>query len=125
MVQKLSICFITERMQKSRAVRTYRGVREGERLIDRIEDEFGLSIRNRLIQLAQPQIQARLQNLKLKLRGRDLQRLQFAIDNRLDVDLYDGPFDSLLTEHPFDSLDAYLSKIAEYIADEYEEWLHR
>ena len=110
---------------QSRAVRTYRGAREGERLIDRIEDEFGLSIRNRLIQLAQPQIQARLQKLKSTLRGRDLQRLQYAIDNHLDVDLYDGPFDSLLTEHPYDSLDAYLSKIAEYIADEYEEWLHR
>ena len=103
----------------------YRGTGRSERLIDRIEDEFGLSIRNRLIQLAQPQIQARLQNLKLKLRGRDLQRLQFAIDNSLDVDLYNGTFDSLLTEHPYDSLDAYLSKIAEYIADEYEEWLNR
>ena len=54
-----------------------------------------------------------------------MQRLQFAIGNRLDVDLYDGPFDSLLTEHPFDSLDAYLSRIAEYITDEYGEWLNR
>ena len=110
---------------QSRAVRTYRGAREGERLVDRIEYEFGLSIRRRLIQLAQPKIQARLQKLKSTLRGRDLQRLQYAIDNHLDVDLYDGPFDSLLTEHPYDSLDAYLSKIAEYIAEQYEEWLNQ
>ena len=108
-----------------RTVGYYRGTGRSERLIDRIEDEFGLSIRNRLIQLARPKIQARLETLKATLRGRDLQRLQFAIDNRLDVDLYDGPFDSLLTEHPYDSLDAYLSRIAEYITDEYGEWLNR